>query len=103
MLERDTLEACFVELHLRIISEGRAQFADDSGDVCIGGLSESIVGPLAVATRRDESGATKISEVARDFWLVGLEDFNARADAEFIVTEQMNQPQPCVVGQCLEE
>src|SRR5215475_4279629 len=73
---RDTFELGFVTLHLRIVRETSAQFADDSGDVCVGWLRKAIVGPFAVATGGDESGAAKVSEVTRDFWLIGFQNLD---------------------------
>ena len=102
MASGDVHEASSIALHLWIVSQRSSQFADDSGDVCIGGLNQAIVSPLAVATCGDESGAAEVSEVPRNLGLIGLKDLDAGADAEFLVPQQMNQPQTSVVGQCLE-
>jgi len=61
------------------------------------------VSPLAVAARGDESGAAKIREVARDFWLISPQNLNARTDAEFIVAQEVNETQSSWVGECLED
>ena len=103
MLRHGTLEPCFVTLHLRIVCQSRAQFAEDSGDVGVGWLSETIVSPFAIATRGDESGAAEIRKVPRNFWLISPENFNARTDAQLIVAQQVNEPQASVISQGSEE
>ena len=98
-----TFELSFIALHLRIVRQLRAQLAEDSGDVCVGRLRQAVVSPFAIAARRDESRATQIREVSRDFWLIGPQNFNARTDAQLIIAQQMNEPQASVVGQCFED
>ncbi|HEU4930717.1 MAG TPA: hypothetical protein VFT48_01495 [Pyrinomonadaceae bacterium] len=68
----------------------------------IGWLSQAIVSPLAVAACGDEPGAAEIREVPRNLWLIGPENFNAGADTQFIVAQQMYETQASVVGQCSE-
>jgi hypothetical protein len=96
-------EAGFVTLHLRIVFQSHAQLAQDFGDVCVGWLSQAIVSPLAVAACDDEAGAAQIRKMSRDLWLVSLQNLNARADAQFVVTQQVNEPQAGVVSQCFED
>lgn len=103
MHRRDTFEPRFVALHLRLVRESRAQLAEDSGEVCVGRLGEAIVCPLAVAARGDESGATKVGKVTRNLWLIGPQNLDARTNTQFIVTQQMNQPQPGAVCEGLEQ
>ena len=90
-------------MHLRIVCEARAQLAEDSGDVCVGWLRQAVVSPFAIAARGDESGAAQIRKVSRNLRLVRSENFNARTDAELIVTQEVNEPQAGVVGQCFED
>ena len=103
MLRHERLEARFVILHLWLVCESCAQLAEDSGEVCIGRLSEAIVSPLAIAARGDEAGAAEVRKVPRDLWLIGPENFDTRADAQFIVAQQMNEPQAGVVSKCSED
>lgn len=103
MLSRDAFESSSVVLHLRIVCQGRTQFAEDSGGMCVGRLNEAIVGPLTVAPRGDETGAAKVRKMPRNLGLIGLEYFNARAHTEFIVAQQVDEPQSGVVGQCSKE
>ena len=84
-------------------AEAIAEFLNDLCCMRIGGFNESIVGPLSIATRRDESGATEVCEVARDFRLIRVEDRYAIADAQFLVTEQVNETQPGAVSQGFEK
>lgn len=103
MLRHRAFEKGFVALHLRIVFEFCTEFGEDSGDVCVGGLSQAIVSPFAIAACGDESGAAQIGEVSRDLGLVGSQDFHARADAEFVVAEQVYEPQARWIGECLEQ
>ena len=59
--------------------------------------------PLSIAACGDEAGAAEIRKVPRNFWLISPENFNTRADTQFIVTQQVNEPQASVVGQGFEE
>ena len=59
--------------------------------------------PFAIAARGDESGAAKICEVSRDFWLISPQNLNARTDAEFIVAQEVNEAQARWIGQGLED
>jgi len=90
-------------LHLGIVCEPRAQFAKDLCDVCVGWLSEAVVSPLAVAARGDEAGAAEVREVSRNFWLIGPQNFNARTDAQLIVTEQVNETETRWVSKRFED
>ena len=103
MLRHHAVEPGLVTLHLRIVGELRAQFGEDSGDVCVGWLSQAIVRPLAVAPRGDESGAAKICKVSRNLWLIGPQNFNARTDTQFIIAQQMDEPQASLVSECFED
>jgi hypothetical protein len=61
------------------------------------------VSPFAVAARCDEPGAAKIGQVPRNLWLIIPENLNARTDAQFLIAQQVNQPQACVVCQGFEQ
>jgi hypothetical protein len=73
------------------------------GGVWICGFCQSIVGPFALATGGDESGALEVGEVSRDLRLIRLEHLDAVADAEFFVTQHLNKPQPGTVGEGFEK
>ncbi|HET6972938.1 MAG TPA: hypothetical protein VFH96_02880 [Pyrinomonadaceae bacterium] len=103
MQRRDVVEACFVTLHLWFIRQPRAQFAEDSGNVCVGWLREAIVGPFAIATSGDESGAAQVGEMTRNLWLISLQNLDTGANAQLIIAQKMNQPQPSVVREGFEE
>ena len=59
--------------------------------------------PLSFAPGSDESGSTQIGQVARDLWLVGLENFDERADANLVVFEQVNEAQAGVIRERFKE
>ncbi|HEV8203952.1 MAG TPA: hypothetical protein VGP98_06935 [Pyrinomonadaceae bacterium] len=59
--------------------------------------------PLAVAARGDEAGAAEVREVSRNFWLISPENFNARTDAQLIVTEQVNETETRWVSKRFED
>jgi hypothetical protein len=69
----------------------------------IGRLDESIVSPLSIATRSHESGATEVCEVPRNLRLIRFENLDAIADAQLLVTEQMNKAQAGAVSQGFEK
>ena len=55
--------------------------------------------PLAVAASFNQSGSTKICQVAGDFWLVRTDHGNQKADADLATGHQTQQPQASTVGQ----
>jgi hypothetical protein len=59
--------------------------------------------PLSIASRGDQAGAAKICEVTRDLRLVRLQDLDTRANAEFIVSEKLDQTQAGRIGEGLKE
>ena len=69
----------------------------------IGGFDESIVSPLAVASRRHESRATQVREVPRNLWLIRLQHFDAGTDTEFIIAEQLDEAQSSAVREGFEK
>jgi hypothetical protein len=62
------------------------------------GLDQSIIGPLAVASRGNEPGATQVCEVPGNLRLISLENFNARANAELVIAEELDEAQSGPVG-----
>lgn len=75
----------------------------DPRDLRIGWVDDSIVSPLTVATRGHEPGALEVSEMSRDLGLTGVEKFDARADAEFLIAEQADQAQAGGIRERFEE
>jgi hypothetical protein len=71
--------------------------------VRIGGLDESIVSPLSIASRGNEPGASQIRKVPRYFRLIRFENFNARADTQLVVAEELNEAQSGAISQGFEK
>jgi hypothetical protein len=61
------------------------------------------VRPLAITPGDDESGASQISQMTRDLWLIGFQSLDERANANFAITQQINQAQPRRIAEGLEQ
>lgn len=59
--------------------------------------------PLAVSAGLNDSGMAEIRQMPRYLRLALFEDFNKVADAQFLVPHQVEQAEPRLVSQSLEE
>src|SRR5208283_810909 len=73
------------------------------GGAGVGGRSDAVVHPLALAARLDDPRAAQVGQMAADLGLRLLQDFDEIADAELLVAHQVEQAQAGDVSQRLEE
>jgi hypothetical protein len=99
----DCLESGAIVFHDRVICESRPYFTKDIRRVSVRWFNQSIMNPLAVTSRLDYSRTTQISEVPGDFRLIYLQYFDEKADANFVVANEIDQSQTRVIGKRLEE
>jgi hypothetical protein len=64
---------------------------------------DPIVHPLSLAPCRDDARAAKVSEVPGDFRLWAAENLDEVADANFLISHQVQKAEPCVLAESLEE
>ena len=69
----------------------------------IGGFDKPVVSPSSIAAGSDESGATQVRKVARDFRLRRLQNLDAVADAKLLVREKLDEAQSGPIGQGFEK
>ncbi len=69
----------------------------------IGRENQSVMHPPSLAPGGHDSRASKICQVARDFWLAHAKDSHEIADADFFVSDQVEQAQAGAVGQSAKE
>jgi hypothetical protein len=85
----DLEKAFAIALHLRILFEPFSHLAEDGGRVRIRRFYNPVVHPLPVPPGCYNPGSPQVCQVARDFRLVGLEDFDEETDANLGVTHQV--------------
>lgn len=85
------------------ICQPLAHFAKYPCGTGIRRIDQTIMNPLSIASRGDQAGAAKICEVTRDFRLVCLQDLDARAHTNFIVSKELDQTQAGRIGEGLKE
>ena len=69
----------------------------------MGRHADSIMHPLAITTRRDDSSSSQIGKMARYLRLWTVQDLDKVTDAEFLIPHQVQDSEPGVVAQGLEE
>ena len=62
-----------------------------------------IIDPFALAACFHQAGASQVSQVTRDFGLIGFESALEKADADFAFAHQVEEPEAVLVGQGGEE
>jgi hypothetical protein len=82
----DLFQSFLIALHLGTVCERLTHFAKYLSGMDIGWFYQAIVHPFAVATGRHQAGASEISKVSRDFWLVSFQDLNKKTDADLVVS-----------------
>jgi hypothetical protein len=59
--------------------------------------------PETFAAGGNETGATQIGEVARNFGLAGLQALDEEADADFVIAHEVKQAKASPVGESFEK
>ena len=62
-----------------------------------------IVHPFAFASCGYDARAAQVRQVARNLWLRTAKDLHEVADTDFPIGHEIQEPEPRVVSQCLEE
>jgi hypothetical protein len=61
------------------------------------------VHPLAFAASGYQTCAAQIGKMPGDFWLVGVQNFYEKTNADFIVSDQVNDPQASSIRESFEQ
>lgn len=64
---------------------------------------DAVVHPLPLSPRFYDSRTSEIGKMPGNLWLWSAEDLHEVADANFLVSNKVQEPQTSVVTQCLEE
>jgi hypothetical protein len=99
----DAGKADAVALHLAIRLQPGAYITKEAGCVSIGRLDDSVMHPLPVASRGDDSGSAEVTEMPRYLRLAGAENSDEETHADLIISHRVNQPQPCSISESLEK
>ena len=96
-------EAGAVCLHGAVLLEPGQRLAQELGGPGVGGRSDAVVHPLALASRLDDPRAAQVGQVAADLGLRLLQNLDEVADAKLLVAHQVEQAQAGGVSQRLKE
>jgi hypothetical protein len=66
-------------------------------------LNQSIVYPLAFATRGNHPGAPQVGKMSRDLRLIDLQNLHKETHANLVVSDEIYQPQTSVIRECLKQ
>jgi hypothetical protein len=97
------LESGAITSHRRVVLQSGPHFTKDVGRTGIRWLNQSIVNPLAFATRGNHPRTTQVSKVPRDLRLINLQHLNEETNANFVVSHEINQPQASVIRECFKQ
>lgn len=78
-----------VSPHLRVFLKKLTYVAQNFINVLVTGFGNPVVHPQAFFSRSDYPGFSQIREMPRNFRLVGLQHFDEKADANFVVSHQI--------------
>jgi hypothetical protein len=58
---------------------------------------DAVMDPFSLAASSDHAGTPKIREVSRDLWLWLAKDLDKIADANFLLSHEIQEPQTSIV------
>jgi hypothetical protein len=64
---------------------------------------DAVVHPFSLAASRNNAGSAKIRKVSRDLWLRLAKDLDKIADANFLLSHEIQKSQTSIVTQSLKE
>jgi hypothetical protein len=78
-------------------------FAKYGGSGLIPWGHESVVHPLALASRGHNAGPAEVGQMAGNLRLADAKDLDEIADADLFIRDEVQQTEACGVRQCAEE
>jgi protein-tyrosine-phosphatase len=69
----------------------------------VGWHNNAVVHPLTFSPHRDDASLPQIRQMPRDFWLRATQDFDEVADANLLVSDEIEEPEAGIVSQRLKE
>ena len=96
-------ESGTIVFHRRIVRQPGPHLPKDVGRVRVWRLNQAIVNPLAVAPRGNHARTAQISKMPGNLRLINLQNFDEEAHANFVVSNEIYQPQTSVIRECLEQ
>lgn len=91
-------QAAAIRPHLRIIRERRSYGGQYAGGLRVHRRREPVVHPLALTPGSNDSSPPQVSQMAGDFGLAHPQGLDQKADANFVVADQVKEPEPRTVG-----
>jgi hypothetical protein len=92
-----------VTLHLAISAQPHQRVLQNPRRILIWRDYDPVVHPWSLSARPNNARSAQIRQMATDFWLIGLEDLDEKANAHFVLTHEMKQPQARSVSQGAKE
>jgi hypothetical protein len=92
-----------ITFHRRVVCQPGADFTKDVGCMRVRRFYQAVMNPFAFPTRRNNSRPSQVREMPGDFWLIQLQHFHKKAHANFVFSNQVNQPQTSAIRKRLEE
>ena len=102
LVQRDR-QAQPVALQNRIACQPHSHCGEYPGRMLVVRQHYSVVHPLALTSRGHHSGTTQVSQMARDLWLIGFQNFHQKADTDLVFAHQTEQAQTSAIGERPEE
>lgn len=92
-----------IGLHCLLVFESSESLAKDLSSAGVGRNGNPVMHPLAVPASGDDAGAPQIGEMAGDLRLRTTQDFDEVADADLLISHEVQDPETGLVPQGLEE
>jgi hypothetical protein len=98
-----SLQPRAITLHRRVVCQPGANFTKDIRCMRVRRFYQPVMYPFAFPARGDNSGTSQVREMPGDFWLIQLQHFHEKAYANFVFSNQVNQPQTSAIRKRFEE
>src|SRR5882672_9006194 len=99
----DLFESRAIAFHRRVVCQPGADLPKNIGGMGIRRFNNSIVNPFAFPAGRDHASTSQVRQMSRDFWLIYLQNFYKETYTNFVVADQINQPQTRAIRERLKE
>ncbi len=92
-----------VSLHYALFAKPRKRLLKNPGRTCIRRHHHPIVHPFALAASCNDTGATQVGQMPRYLGLRLSQDLNEIADADLLISHEVQEPKPRGVAKSLKK
>ena len=93
----------FVSLHRAFFAKPRKSLLKNLGGSYIGRHHDPVVHPLPVPPGSYNSGTAQVGQMPGDFGLWLIQNLHEIAHADFLISHEIQEPQPRVIAESLKE